>query len=613
MEAEPLNSRRRVEPDREEPPSSLDLISRLPDEMLHIIISLLPMISAVRTTLLSKRWRHLWRSVPLNLLVGDNDLISRLPDQILHIIISHLPTISAVSTTLVSKRWRHLWHSVPLNLEIDDQLAKQNHKRIAAVSSILAAHPGPARSVSIDPFRTTCKVDTTLDSWFRSSTLSCVENLRFDAGTVMRSFPLSAFRCAPTLRIVSISTCYLPEIHANSMLLFPQLKRLLLYDVYICKATNIDRLFTRCIVLEALHLEGVHGFTQLNIQMPNLRTISVASYWKRNTTELIQLDTVQIMDASCLERLVICVDDVPLLIQRMMPISLENSLCTVKNLVLKSDGPRLDQLLAFLRCFPCTEKLYIQFYRTGNKVHVLHNEPACPIECLDLHLKEISISDYRGRRNDVIVSRFFIQNTRMLKVMNFGVRYHHKKIWWDTQFKQLDLKNTAYRDVDFQFGYLPSLDKFSSDGVLSWGGRGGGSSSLPSPPSTLPLIIEEFFIVVYEDPLVKKALPKKFADYLDGQEPAKVYLRAADCGPRLWTVEVLFDGQGRMYLDKGWENFAIAHGVDFGCFVHFKYEGDDVLTVKVFDGTMCRKYYYSDDEDTDDESDDDVKPCIHPL
>jgi hypothetical protein len=53
--------------------------------------------------------------------------------------------------------------------------------------------------------------------------------------------------------------------------------------------------------------------------------------------------------------------------------------------------------------------------------------------------------------------------------------------------------------------------------------------------------------------------------------------------------------------------------VDFGCFLHFKYEGDDVLKVKVFDGTMCRKYYYTDDEDTDDKSEEDVKPCIHPL
>jgi hypothetical protein len=53
--------------------------------------------------------------------------------------------------------------------------------------------------------------------------------------------------------------------------------------------------------------------------------------------------------------------------------------------------------------------------------------------------------------------------------------------------------------------------------------------------------------------------------------------------------------------------------VDFGYILHFKYEGDDVLTVKVFDITLCRKYYYTDDEDTDDESNDDVKPCIHPL
>ena len=42
MEAEAASKRRRVEPDSEEPPVSLDFISHLPDEMLQIIISSLP-------------------------------------------------------------------------------------------------------------------------------------------------------------------------------------------------------------------------------------------------------------------------------------------------------------------------------------------------------------------------------------------------------------------------------------------------------------------------------------------------------------------------------------------------------------------------------------------
>lgn len=106
--------------------------------------------------------------------------------------------ISAIRTTFASKRWRHLWRSVPLNLEIDDDLSEQDRKRVTAVSSILVAHPGPVRCVSIDPFRSTYKVDTMLDSWFRSSTLSCVEDLRFEGGIMRRSFPLSAAlpRCA---------------------------------------------------------------------------------------------------------------------------------------------------------------------------------------------------------------------------------------------------------------------------------------------------------------------------------------------------------------------------------------------------------------------------------
>ena len=78
MEAEAgwkLSSVKRA--DAEEPTASLDLISTLPDEMLHIIITLVPTKSIVRTTVLSKRWRHLWCSVPLDLTVDHNPSLVR--------------------------------------------------------------------------------------------------------------------------------------------------------------------------------------------------------------------------------------------------------------------------------------------------------------------------------------------------------------------------------------------------------------------------------------------------------------------------------------------------------------------------------------------------------
>ena len=54
MDGEAAKKHRRLEPKPH--PTSLDFISSLPDDMLLVIIGLLPTKSAVRTTLLSQRW-----------------------------------------------------------------------------------------------------------------------------------------------------------------------------------------------------------------------------------------------------------------------------------------------------------------------------------------------------------------------------------------------------------------------------------------------------------------------------------------------------------------------------------------------------------------------------
>ncbi|KAG0542250.1 hypothetical protein BDA96_02G086900 [Sorghum bicolor] len=47
------------------PTNAVDRLSALPDELLHVILSFLPAPLVVQTSLLSRRWRRLWRSTPL--------------------------------------------------------------------------------------------------------------------------------------------------------------------------------------------------------------------------------------------------------------------------------------------------------------------------------------------------------------------------------------------------------------------------------------------------------------------------------------------------------------------------------------------------------------------
>jgi hypothetical protein len=85
-------------------------------------------------------------------------------------------------------------------------------------------------------------------------------------------------------------------------------------------------------------------------------------------------------------------------------------------------------------------------------------------------------------------------------------------------------------------------------------------------------------------------LPRKFEKIVD-VKTNQVVLRVRGGATSLWTVELLFDRTGTLYLANGWRRFCQHHEIMAGHFVVFNYDVEHQITVSVFDQTMCRRHY----------------------
>ncbi|KAK1646540.1 hypothetical protein QYE76_064345 [Lolium multiflorum] len=225
-------------------------------------------------------------AVPDQSLSGDDDdRISKLPDDILGTIISLLPTMDGASTQAVSRRWRPLWHSAPLNLDAYFGLSSiaDKFKCFSIVSKIISDHRGPGRRFrfrGISLHETKEKFSdhavAQVERWFRSPALANLQELDIGFQLAITNndserwflLPLSVLRVAPTLLVARISLCRFPSDFALAPSLnFQRLKHLSLYAV-----SMSDQVFravlSACHVLETLFLQDICDAGRLHGMVP---------------------------------------------------------------------------------------------------------------------------------------------------------------------------------------------------------------------------------------------------------------------------------------------------------------------------------------------------------
>ncbi|KAJ0581709.1 putative F-box domain, leucine-rich repeat domain superfamily, F-box-like domain superfamily [Helianthus annuus] len=186
------------------------------------------------------------------------DMISNLPDHVLQLILSGLPTTEeAVRTSVLSKRWRYLWASIPSrDADCTRKLSNFNESQFKEFVDRLLID----RSVDLDSFRLRCENHYdmwTVWRWIRDAIIRNVKLLdlsfspRVDDDQVIRLPPI--LLTCDSLEVLRLylftSTLRLPTVTG-----FPVLRVLQLNSVQLMDCASVQPFLKNCPLLEDLSL-----------------------------------------------------------------------------------------------------------------------------------------------------------------------------------------------------------------------------------------------------------------------------------------------------------------------------------------------------------------------
>ncbi|KAK1419806.1 hypothetical protein QVD17_29164 [Tagetes erecta] len=401
-----------------------------------------------------------WSIITLNLnirgkmhteVVFEEDYISDLPQSIIETILTKLPIRDAVRTSVLSNKWRYKWATLT-QLEFDDKCVPSTHDRALAevylinfVTRFLFLHDGPIHRFSLSTVYLQSSAD--VDQWLLFLSRKDVKELVLELGEgEWFRAPSCLFSCKKLVRLELVRCELDPPVSFKGFL---NLKYLNLQQVLIAPDA-VENLISCCPLLESLTLSYFDSL-ELTIRAPNLKYLILEGEFKdiclENTPMLVAISVAMYMtddiaehfgqSSSCnfdkflggvpsLERLIghiyftkymsigNALGSTKITYQRLKVIELYQvsfedmkEIMVVLRLILSAPNLQELQISGSSNSSPATEATDLDFW-----------EKECPGDCTFERLKIVKMTDMSGVPHEMGFIEFLLGNSPILEIMS---------------------------------------------------------------------------------------------------------------------------------------------------------------------------------------------------